>query len=58
MYNIIGLLLLILDVYVIFLIVTSSAEIGMKLLWVIIVLLLPLLGPALYLFLGRGNAAA
>ncbi len=49
-----SLLLLLLDVYVIYLILTSGAEMVKKLLWVIIVLFLPLLGPILYFVLGRG----
>lgn len=53
-----GILLLVLDIYVIYLILTGSGDTGMKLLWVIIVLLLPLIGPILYLLLGRGNRAA
>jgi len=55
MYDIIGLLILILDIYAIYLIVKSSAEAGMKLVWVIVVLLLPLIGPILYLLIGRGK---
>jgi len=58
MYSIVGLLLLVLDIYVIYLILTSGGEMGMKLVWVIVVLLLPLLGPILYLVLGRGTRAA
>ena len=57
MYGIVGLLLFILDIYIIYLIVTSSAEAGTKLVWVIVVLLLPLLGPILYLVVGRGTPA-
>jgi hypothetical protein len=53
MYPIVGLLILVLDIYAIYLILTSSAEAGMKLVWVIVVLLLPLIGPILYLLLGR-----
>jgi hypothetical protein len=55
MYPILGLLLLILDVYVIYLILTGGGDTGMKLVWVIVVLLLPLLGPILFLVLGRGS---
>ena len=55
-YWIIGPLILILDIYVIYLIVTGSGDTGMKLVWVIVVLLLPLLGPILYLLLGRGSS--
>ena len=54
-YEIVGLLLLILDVYVIYLIVTGPGDPGMKLVWVIVVLLLPLIGPILYLLIGRGT---
>jgi hypothetical protein len=53
-YGLASLLLLILDIYVIYLILTSSLEAGMKLVWVILVLILPLLGPVLYLVIGRG----
>jgi len=53
-----GLLLLILDIYVIYLIVNSRGDPGMKLVWVIVVLLLPLLGAILYLVLGRGGRMA
>jgi hypothetical protein len=55
--SIVGLLLLILDVYVIYLIITGKGDGGMKLVWIIVVLILPLLGAILYLVLGRGNRA-
>ncbi len=58
MYPIIGLLLLVLDIYVLYLILTGAGEIVMKLVWVIVVLILPLLGPLLYLVLGRGGRTA
>jgi hypothetical protein len=51
-----GVLVLILDIYCLYLILTGGGDIGMKLLWVIIVLFLPILGPILYLLLGRKNA--
>jgi hypothetical protein len=57
-YSILGLLILILDVYCIYLILTGSGDIGIKLVWIIVVLLLPVLGPILYLLLGRGGARA
>ena len=56
-YGLVGLLVLILDIYVIYLILTTPGDQGTKLLWVIIVLLLPLLGPILYLAIGRGRSA-
>ena len=57
-YGIVGTLLLVLDIYIIYMIVTGSGDPAMKLVWVIVVLLLPLLGPILYLVLGRGNRMA
>jgi hypothetical protein len=57
MYPALGLLVLILDIYVIYLIVTGRGDVGMKLVWVIVVLLLPLLGPILYLLIGRTRRA-
>jgi hypothetical protein len=57
MYPIFGLLLLVLDIYVIYLIVIGRGEAVMKLVWILIVLLLPLVGPILYLLLGRGADA-
>jgi hypothetical protein len=56
-YGIVGTLILVLDIYCIYLILTGGGDPGMKLLWVIIVLLLPLLGPILYFVIGRGKLA-
>jgi Phospholipase_D-nuclease N-terminal len=55
MISIVGLLILILDIYVIYQIIKGPGEAGMKLVWVIVVLFLPVLGPILYLLLGRGR---
>lgn len=52
-YGLVGLLVLILDVYVIYLVIKGSADPGVKLLWIILVLLLPLIGPVLYFLLGQ-----
>ena len=54
--SVVGLLILILDIYCIYLIATGGGDPGMKLVWIIVVLLLPLLGPILYFVFGRGNA--
>ena len=51
-----GLLLLLLDIYCVYLIVTDRNSETNKLLWILIVILLPLIGPLLYLFVGRGRA--
>ena len=55
MYGIVGLLILVLDIYVIYLIWSGGGDPGIKLLWTIVVLLLPLLGPILYFVIGRGK---
>ena len=55
-FGIIGLLIFILDIYVIYLILTGGASPGMKLLWIIVVMLMPLIGPILY-FLIANRAA-
>jgi phospholipase D-like protein len=47
-----GLLVLIADVWAIVNIVQSAADTGKKVLWVVLVLLLPLLGVILWYFLG------
>jgi hypothetical protein len=52
-YGIIGVLVLVLDIYVIMQILQGGGDSGKKLLWIIIVLLLPLLGPILYYALGK-----
>jgi len=57
-YGVIGLLILILDIYVIMLILQGSGDFGIKLLWIIVVLVLPLLGPILYFLIGKGSARA
>jgi len=54
-YGLLGLLVLVLDIYVIYLILTTGGDPGMKLVWIIVVLFLPILGPILYLVLGRGG---
>ena len=56
-YGFVGLLILALDIYVIYLILNGGGDPGIKLLWVIVVLLLPLIGPILYYLIGRGRIA-
>ncbi len=57
MYGIIGLLILILDIYVILLVLRGSGDFGIKLLWIILVLVLPLVGPILFFLIGPGRRA-
>ena len=49
-----GLVVLVLDIYCLYLVLNSSASSEKKILWALIIILLPLLGPILYLLLGRG----
>jgi len=58
-YNgLLGLLILIGDVWAIINIIQSPATSGKKLLWIVLVLLLPLLGLILWFFLGPRTGRA
>jgi len=50
--GILGLLILIADIYAIVKVVTSMASTGTKVLWVVVILLLPVIGLILWFFLG------
>ena len=50
--GLLGLLVLIADVWAIVNIVQSAADTGKKVLWVVLILVLPLLGVILWYFLG------
>jgi hypothetical protein len=50
--GIIGLLILIADIYAIIKILQSGASTGAKVLWIVVVLLLPVIGVILWFFLG------
>jgi multisubunit Na+/H+ antiporter MnhG subunit len=54
-YGIGSVLILILDIYVIFMILSAAGDMVMKLVWILVVLFLPLIGPLLWLLLGRGS---
>lgn len=47
-----GLLLLVIDIWAIVRIVQSNASTGKKVLWIVLIILLPLLGVILWWFLG------
>ncbi len=53
MPSLLGLVILILDIFAIVEIVKSSLTDGKKALWVILIVLLPVVGLILYYFLGR-----
>lgn len=50
--GLLGLIILVLDVYAIIKVVGSSASTGTKVLWVVLILLLPVLGLILWALLG------
>ena len=52
-YGIVGLLILILDIYVIIQILNGSGDSTKKLIWIILVLLLPIVGPILWVLMGK-----
>jgi len=56
MQNLFGLIILVLDILAIVEIVKSSKDTGKKILWIILVLLLPIVGLILYFLLGRKKA--
>ncbi len=54
--GLIGLIILALDIWAIINVLKSSAEVGMKVLWVLLILLLPVLGLIIWAIAGpRGD---
>lgn len=56
--GLIGLVILIADIYAIVKILGSGASTGAKVLWVIIILLLPVIGFILWLLMGPGGKSS
>ena len=56
-YGIVALLVLVLDIYVIYMILKGGGDPGVKLLWIIVVLLLPLIGPILWYLMAANRGA-
>ena len=58
-YGLLGLIVLIADIYAIYKIVTSGASTGAKLVWVLVILILPVLGFIAWLVFGpKGRSAS
>ena len=55
MFRLLGILVFVLDIIAIVSILKSSADSGTKLLWVVLVILLPVLGMVLYFLMGPGR---
>ena len=58
MFSLLGLIILVLDIIAIVSILKSGADTGTKLLWVVLVILLPVIGMCLYFLMGPGRKAA
>ena len=54
-YSIWGLLILVLDIIALVSLLKSGADSGTKILWVLLIVLLPVLGMVLYFILGPGR---
>lgn len=57
-YGIFGLIVLIADVYALYNIITSAASTGSKIIWCLIVLILPVLGFIAWLIAGPRSSGA
>ena len=57
-HSLIGAVILVLDVWAILSVLMGNSSIERKLLWVLVILLLPVLGIILYLFMGRSRLDA
>ena len=53
MNNLIGLVILVLDIIAIIDVVKSNKDTGKKVLWIVLILILPLVGLILYYLVGR-----
>ena len=53
MINILGLIIFVLDIIAIYDVLKSSVDTGKKALWIILILVLPVVGMALYFLLGK-----
>jgi phospholipase D-like protein len=57
MYGLLGLVVLVLDIFAIVDCVKRNSDTGKIVLWVVLILFLPLLGMLLYFLVGRPNSA-
>ena len=58
MFRLLGLVVLVLDVVALVSLLKSNADAGTKILWVLLIVLLPFLGMVLYFLMGPGRRAA
>ena len=55
MFSLVGLVVLVLDVIAIVSLLKSSADSGAKILWALLIILLPVVGMILYFLMGPGR---
>ncbi|HEX9303735.1 MAG TPA: PLDc N-terminal domain-containing protein [Thermoanaerobaculia bacterium] len=55
MFGIVGLVILVLDVIALVSLLKSSADSGTKILWALLIILLPVVGMILYFLMGPGR---
>jgi hypothetical protein len=58
MFRLFGLVVLILDIVALVSLLKSNADSGTKILWVLLIVLLPFVGMVLYFLMGPGRRAA
>ena len=58
MFSLLGLLILVLDIIAIASVLKSTADSGTKLLWIVLIILLPVVGMILYFLMGPGRRKA
>ena len=55
-YGLIGLIIFVLDIIAIISVLMGRGSVGHKLLWILLILILPVLGMILYFLIGRNSA--
>ncbi len=55
MFTVIGLLILVLDIFALVSLLKSGADTATKILWLLVIVLLPFLGMVLYFLMGPGR---
>ncbi len=57
-FSLLGLIVLVLDIVAIASVVMGGGSLGHKLLWILLIVLLPIVGMILYFIFGKGTATA
>lgn len=57
-FSLLGLIVLVLDIVAIASVIMGGGSLGHKLLWILLIVLLPIVGMILYFIFGKGTATA